>query len=331
MPGVPLSIERIMDVVDEYLQKPVPFKGMVTVEARSDGVLHRTSNLLIMSPEELCHIYLLAIDESIARGDDEPILLTWKKYCLSVCFEYIDVAANGPLAAYWWAWNNREQLGSTSDAVKRTAYQRACEVFSFKDNLQKKKLPCSAESIATAYSKSVTNKKVVDISFVRECLTVYDKVCSNPDITAVIDRLEQKYKNESCLNSLGKLQKIVEKCDTVAQRVLVFKAIEDSIERGINSNSKFTREFLTGGHKDSGSSIPFVQLVLFRWRLRTYLLTSEMPREKMDPQDIQKIADMTADYKVQRDMEAENADTTWIGAMHPSSVLALRVMQAPKP
>ena len=320
-----------MDVVDEYYHTPVPFKGMVTVEARADGNLPRTSNLLILSPEELCHIYLLAIDESIARGDEESTLLTWKKYCLSVCFEYIDVAATGPQAAYWWAWNNREQLGATSDAVKRTAYQRACEVHAFKVNLQKKKLACSAESIAAMYSKSVTNKKVVDISFVRECLSVYDKVCSNPDITAVIDRLERKFKNESCLNSGGKLQKIVEKCDTVAQRVLVFKAIEDSIERGINSNSKFTREFLTGGHKDSGSSIPFVQLVLFRWRLRTYLLTSEMPRERIDPQDIQKIADMTADYQVQREMEADTADTTWIGAMNPSSVLALRVIQAPKP
>ena len=51
---------------------------MVTVEARADGILPRTSNLLLLSPEELCHIYLLAIDESIARGDDEQILLTWK-------------------------------------------------------------------------------------------------------------------------------------------------------------------------------------------------------------------------------------------------------------
>ena len=86
MPGVPLSMERVMDVVDEYYQTPVPFKGMVTVDARADGILPRTSNLLILSPEELCHIYLLAIDESIARGDDESILLTWKKILLVCLF-----------------------------------------------------------------------------------------------------------------------------------------------------------------------------------------------------------------------------------------------------
>jgi hypothetical protein len=328
MPGVPLSMERIMEIVVEYFATPVPFKGMVTVEGRADANLPRTSNLLILSPEEFCHAYLLAIDAAISRGDSDDILQTWKKFCLSVCFEYIDVAANGPNATFWWAWNNREQHCVSSDAVKRTAYQRACEVYNFKVNLLKAKAPATADAIAKAYSDSVTSKKLIDVSFVRECLTVYEKVCLNPDITAVIDRLEQKYKIESCLNSLGKLQKIVEKCDTLQHRVLVFHAIEDSIERGINPNSKFTREFLTGGHKDSGSSIPFVQLVIFRWRLRTHILTIEMPREKMNPQDIQRIADMTADYQKQRAMDSDDADTTWIGAMSPSSVLAYRVIQA---
>ena len=319
-----------MEVVDVYYAKPVPFKGMVTVEARADGNLPRNSNLFIMSPEEFCHIYLLAIDASITRGDDDDVLQTWKKYCLSVCFEYIDVSAKGPNAAYWWAWDNREQLGSTVDAVKRTAYQRACEIYAFKVSLQKRKLASGADAIAATYSSAVTSKKSIDVSFVRECLAVYDKVCSNPDITAVIDRLESKYKNESCLNSLGKLIKIVEKCDTVAQRVLVFKAIEDTIDRGVHSNAKFTREFLTGGQKDSGSSIPFVQLVLFRWRLRAHMMSVEMPREKLDAHDIQKISEMTDDYSKQREMDTVGADTTWIGAMQPSSVLALRVIQAPR-
>jgi hypothetical protein len=159
---------------------------------------------------------------------------------------------------------------------------------------------------------------------------VYDKICSNLDITAVIDRLEKKFGTDSCLNSMTKLVKIAEKTDTLTQRVLVFHAIEDAIDRGIHNNTKFTREFLIGGGKEGGNSVPFVTMVIFKWRIRNHLLTVEMPKEKMDPHDLQKITDMTADYATYRkyiDVENVGADTTWIGAMNPSSVSALRVIQ----
>ena len=328
MPGVPLSFDRVMDYVNEYMKEPVPFKGMITVEAKADGSLPRKSNLLIMSPEEFCHAYLLAIDQAITRGDDENKLEMWKKFCLSVCFEYIDVSSEGQRATFWWSWNQREQTCTAADAIKRTAYQRACEVYSFKTTLDLQKLPSNAEVIAKMYSDAVSKKKHIDISFVRECLTVYDKVCLNHDITAVIDRLEKKFGTESCLNSLGKLQKIVEKCDTVQQRVLVFLAIEDAIESGQHTNAKFTREFLVGGHAHAGSSIPFVQLSIFKWRLRHHLLTIEMPREKLDAADLQKISEKTVDYMTYRREVHEETDSTWIGAMNPSSVMAFRLVQA---
>ena len=327
MPGVPLSMDRIKDVVAEFWQKPRPFKGMVNVEAKSDGGLPRKSNLLIMSPEEFCHVYLLAIDASIERGDSEDVLNLWKKYCLSVCFEYVDVSANGYKATFWWSWNNREQHCATSDAVKRTAYQRACEVNAFKTTLERQKLPSTADAIAKAYSDAAATKKNFDASYIRECLAVYEKICLNPEITAVMDRLEKKFGIESCLNSLSKLNKIIEKCDTNQQRVLVFHAIEDAIERQLYSNTRFTREFLTGGPRDNGSQIPFVMFVIFKWRLRHHVLTVEMPREKLNSRDIQTITEKTANYAVYRCELNEHADTTWIGAMEPSSVLALRVVQ----
>lgn len=330
MPGVPLSIDRIMKVVSDTLMTPTPFTGIVTVEGRSDKGLIRTSNLLILSPEEFCHAYLLAIDDSITRGDSEDILQQWKKHCLSVCFEYVDISGNGDNQSFWWSWNHREQHCVSADAIKRTAYQRACEVHEFKVNLDKSKSSSSPEAIAALYSEAAHIKKHIDVSWVRMCLNVYDKICSNPEITAVVDRLEKKFGIDSCLNSMTKLVKIAEKTDTLTQRVLVFHAIEDAIDRGIHNNTKFTREFLIGGGKEGGNSVPFVTMVIFKWRIRNHLLTVEMPKEKMDPQDLQKITDMTADYATYRryiDVENTSADTTWIGAMHPSSVSALRVIQ----
>jgi hypothetical protein len=329
MPGVPLSIHRIREVVDKYWQSPKSFNGIVTVEAQADQVLPRMHNLLILSPEELSHIYLLAIDLSISRGDSDEILLQWRKYCLSVCFEYRDFSGQGPDAAYWWSWNNREQVCVTADAVKRTAYQRACEIFSYKTSLEQQQLPCTAEAIAHAYTGSAIYKKDIGVPFIRECLTVFDKVCSNHDITMVIKTLEIKFGTESCLNSLGKLQKIVEKCETVQHRVIVFQAIDDAIDRGLHPNNKFTREFLTGSYKNAGSMIPFVTFVIFRWRCRDHLISIQLPQAHMDHNDIFVIAEKTASYSTYRREldDSSGADTSWIGKLNPSSVLALRLIQ----
>ena len=310
----------------------MPFKGMVAVEAKTNGDdLPRKENLLIMSPEELCHIYLLAIDDAVSRGESDGVLETWKKYCLSVCFEYVDVSGTGTSPVFWWSWNHREQVTVLSDAVKRTAYQRACEVAAFKEGLDKQGLPCNHEAIAVAYKESVkVSSKSVDISQIRECLSVYERVCSSPELSAVMDRLEKRFGLESCLNSMNKLQKIIEKTDNHQQRKLVFEAIEDSIIRGIHSNSRFSREFLIGSAstKDSGSSIPFVAFVILKWKIKQHLLLIEMPREKLDIKELGIIGEKTKTYEVNRACEDDSNDKTWVGAMMQSSVLAYRIIQA---
>ena len=327
MPGVPLSIHRIRHVVDSYWKDPKPFVGMVAVEAKADGGLPRENNLLMLSAEENAHIFLLAIDACITRGEDEEIIKKWHHYALSVCFEYHDLSHLGPDAAYWWAWNHREQICLTTDALKRTAVQRACEVSAFKANLDKTKQPSTVDTIAKAYTDGAVHKKDYGVPFVRECLSVYDKICCNKDIMKILDNLEKKFGIDSCLNSMSKLQKVLEKCDSTQQRILVFTAIEDSITYNILPNTKFTREFLTGGAKDNGSSIPFVALVIFKWRIREQLLSIEMPKEKLDPKDLRVIAEKTDSYAKYRLELDEGADTTWIGAMQPSSALALRLLQ----
>jgi hypothetical protein len=291
-------------------------------------------------------VYLFAIEAAILRGESDDVLQTWKKNCLSVCLEYVDVSAMEDAdAAWWWAWNNRETACVTAESVKRTAYQRACEVHEFQLHRSKHSLPSTPEAIAQIYTDKATTKKTVnsgsgvptttakpvkvDASWVRNHLNVYEKICKNADITQVIDALEKKFGTDSCLNSISKLTRIIERGDSVQHRVLIFKAIEDAIERGTR-NDKFSRDFLVGATGAVGSSIPFCTLTIFKWQCRHHLLTVEFLREKIMPDDTQTIAAATADYKAYRNMlDSENpqADTSWIGTMKPSSVLALRVVQ----
>ena len=331
-PGVPLSLARTQEMTEMTYPKPRPMVNKIQVEGRADQSVPRTSKLFLLSPEEEAHSWLFALERDILSGKSEEVLLEWKKHCRSVCIEFHDVA-NGIEGLFWHAWNNREQVKITNAVVERTARQRACEVFQMKKRLAKAGLPCNAPDMAKLYTDNATTKEKIDDSFIRTALTVYEKICRVPEIVGVIERLELKYGERSCLNSMSKLVKITEKCDTLAFRILLFAAIEDSITRGQNPNSKFTREFLTGGGgKDttSHSSISFVQIIQFKWKMRHHMLTVEMPREKLHADDIKQISSATDDYSAYRllvEDDTDAGDRTWIGAMKHSSVLALRVIQ----
>jgi hypothetical protein len=143
-----------------------------------------------------------------------------------------------------------------------------------------------------------------------------------------MDEFEKRFGIQSCFNSVSKLNKVVEKTEQMWQRTLVFQAIEYAVQEGIYQNNRFTREFLTGGTKDSGSVIAFVPLVLFKWKVRDHLLRVAMPQENLDRQDIITIQEKTKTYATYRANAKTHADETWIGAMQKSSVLAYRIIQA---
>jgi hypothetical protein len=323
-PSVPLSLHRVLELTEHLYSTPRPFKGLVVVHGSADPSSPRTSGLLMLSPEELCHAYLFAIDQAITSGKNDDTLLLWKKHCLSVCFEFVDVG--GADGLFWCAWNQRDGLCQQNHAIERTARQKMTEIWEVKLNLAKQNLPCTAVAIVQEYTK-YSKAKDTNPTFVQGCLMAFEKICRHVELTSVIERLELSYGLKSCLNSITKLVTIAQKCDTPSQRILVITAIEDAILRGVHSNSKFTREFLFGNNNHF--HVSFLHLVTFKWRVRTHLLTVEMPREKLNSADISRIEAATADYVTYRKLveSDSSSDTTWIGTLQPSSVLALRVLQ----
>ena len=195
-PGVPLSLDRITELSNMMYPKPRPFQDKVHVEGKADKSIPRTSKLLMLMPEESAHAYLMAINRDIAKVDTpEETILLWKKYCLSVCFEYHELTG-GVDSVYWKSWNLREQVSITNTAVMRTARKRACEMFQFKKRLVRSGVNVTAEFIAASYSANIVTKEVIDVSFVHMCLSVHDKICKYVDLTAVIEKLENVWNQE---------------------------------------------------------------------------------------------------------------------------------------
>jgi hypothetical protein len=80
--------------------QPRPFIDKVHVEGRACKSVPRTSNLLMLMPEETAHAYLLAINRDIEAGASDETIMKWKKHCLSVCFEYHDICRIGELGIF---------------------------------------------------------------------------------------------------------------------------------------------------------------------------------------------------------------------------------------
>jgi hypothetical protein len=244
-----------------------------------------------------------------------------------VCFEYREVPG-GSEGIYWYAWNERDAQSAQNKAIERTARQRAHEIAEFKAASLKSGGAATAEAIAAEYTKHTKSGSEIDAPFIRAHLAVFEKVCKYPECVEVIEILEREYGLKSCLNSTSKLLRVAEKCNTAQERICVFKAILDGIERGFFTNGSVSRDFLVANDREG-----LVPRTLFRWRARQYLLATELPREKLAPDDIQAIAAATMDYdtyrrRVQGYAKDVDVDSTWIGTMRQSGILALRVVQA---
>lgn len=335
-PNMPMSLKRVRDLQENFYSSPAPFKGMIHVhlEGADDAVGDipvKGGNLLCLSPEELPHAFLLAVADAVTSGQSEEVLEQWKKYAKSVCLHF--EKGGSPQDLYWTAFNLRESLVSTNNTVQRTAMQRAVEVFELRAALTKEGGTHTLDMLAMAYSvrgRLATASESMDTSFIQMCLNVYEKALRVPQIVEVLQALEESYGLQSCLNSISKIARVLEKCDG-DMRVVVFQALHDGIQTRQINNGNVTRDFLIGSSKKD-NRIPFVQLVHFKWKCRSYLLNTSMPREMFDTEDIREIGEATKDYptfrqKVQAVVDGEEANTQWMGRLRQSATLALRIIQ----
>jgi hypothetical protein len=337
-PSVPMNLQRVKDLAQNFYQKPTPYQGIISVILEHPGegtgdLPVKGGNLLRISPEELTHAFILGINMSLEEGAPDEVIQEWVKHSKSVCFSFHEASCMQDV--YWMSFNLREALTSDNNAVQRTARQRACEVAELRSTLLKEAGPQTLEMLAATIAsrgRLATESEKMDSSYVQLCMAVYEKICQNKVICAVLQELEERHGLKSCLNSMTKLARLASACESTELRQWVCEGLLDAIKTRQLANSNVTRDFLVGtGKRDN--KVSFVQLISFKWKVRQHILTVECPKEMFNAEEIREITEATANYHVFRQRvspleTAADADTQWTGRLRQSSTLVLRIIQA---
>ena len=70
------------------------------------------------------------------------------------------------------------------------------------------------------------------------CLSIHEKLLSDPEVNKALDKLEERFGLGSCLNSIVKLKLLIEKTEDVHSRRWAVNAIVDMVEASPASNEQ---------------------------------------------------------------------------------------------
>ena len=250
-PSVPLSVERTSEL-GTFLFKNgpchLPSMVHVSVDSVNMDVLGRKGSLWRVSPEEFLHCLIFKVFDRITNGATTPELERYKTIMLSVCFRFERLT--GEDALYWRSWELRQIVASGNDAARRTAAQMSFEVMQFKDRKETSLggVPLTVGQLQTIYRDlgNTAKSNTFCDGFVKDCVTVYDKLLSDSSCLAVINALEKDFGLASCLNHMTKLRLIANKTDNCEERRWVMHGILDMIRSGAMTNGGLSKTAISG-------------------------------------------------------------------------------------
>ena len=144
---------------------------------------------------------------------------------------------------------------------------------------------------------------------------------SDPEVLAVLRKLEEKFRLDSCLNSLAKLEKLATKPSGKAARRWICQMLLDHIEHGLSENEDMSKKALFGDKHSCG----LVQLWEFKMKLLNFICDNLMLQAKLPDSDRELVKTKCGDVMSMREVTDKNVQ--WQAGMCRSSQDALTFLQ----
>ena len=292
-PSVPLSLKRAKAWAEVFFHDgPRHLKDVVEI-----AVSHHDYDLdackgkwALLSPAEQIHGILLHLAGRVDSGAEDSELRAWKRVLLSTP-AMVQVVA-GDKEMYWASYEARQHIVQNSDSFKRTARQMAYEVVYFRDhilgnpNIDVRML----QEEYTKRSNAESTKRDMSDSFIKDAVTVHDKLLVDEACSAVLDLLENEFGSlDHCLNSHVKLKILIDKTDGFEMRRWVMHGIADALLAAppLLQNDQVGKSWFSGG----ANSVSGVDLLKLRKVVGEILLRQELPKRGFELKDLQLIGD----------------------------------------
>lgn len=320
-PSVPLRMKSVNDLAARYYAEgPARFHGKLKVAVHPDWVLSCSDHSRVkpVSPMEGQIAFLLAMYRD---NQDEVKAAEWKKYALTVEFEYVIATSDDDL--YFMNQNMRQDLGTDKESLFLTALQKTFSILAAKGRMEKVHGSMSTAEFCKKYSEhffaSCEAEKVTD-AFVDSAITLSRRVLNNQRLLDLLLQADESASEANPFNQWSKLQMLVSKSRTPRNIDWVFHAMYDGWVNNHLSADMMTWRGLSNVLNGRGT----VDLFIAQLEFRDYLFNKVTPSYGWDEEILNTMKEISGDHVQYRKMcgwAHEKADLTWRAGWPKSSEL----------
>ena len=259
--GIPINFKAVKELADTKFKEACRFPEIVVVGVKSaDPTVYTPFDhkgaWISITPIELVHAFLFAIQRDIMLGEDEvgaDALGTWCAALLSVPFHFQVVDTDEK--TYMMSVQMRESVGAEYNVAYYTALQRIYMIQRFVE-LEKAKHggEPSIPKIVQAYQavKWAKQSEHVTPHFIEAAMLIWRRALSIIEVRELITNLDQDFAHQNPLNRVTSLDAIVKKVKKHEMIVWVFQAIDHGFRNNYLVSADLSHEKLTGWKTGGG-------------------------------------------------------------------------------
>jgi hypothetical protein len=297
--------------------------GIGVSQADFDPMAHKGA-LKVVSPIEFIHGAIKACFNDLCNDASDASVQDWKHFFMSVQIDFYRVPEN---LMSFLSFHLREQLFEAGETVMWTMLQRVQMVIREKHILESKGGKASASKVASVFLSHVklaTNSDAISVAFVDSSLTIHDRILGNAACQKVLLSLDSEFGLQSPLNSVYKLQALIDRAKTQPAIEFVLSSLMDSLKMGTIETGDFSVKKLKGH---------IVDLHLLKYRFHTHFLTMFMDTHPFPLAVKEKVRSIFVDHATVRKSltnypSGQPIELAWQAALPQSAVFFIQLIES---
>jgi hypothetical protein len=269
-PGVQINQRNVDAIVSTHFKADrqpdvftEPFK--VPMDAETFKPMDHKGAMKNLAPQEFAHAMIQACARDVRAEKDDTTLRAWAMTFRTVSFDF--VLLNGPLMPLY-AFHVREMYFESGEQVLWTTMQRVQMVIREKHTLESKGMKMSAPKLSTHFLNSVqtaSSSEKMSASFIDAALTIESRILTSVVARTILNAMDSKYGMHGPLNSVYKLQSIINRARTPSLIEWCMTSLSDSLIMGFLEPGECSIKKLDKLHCD---------VALLKYQFHEYLLGS---------------------------------------------------------
>ena len=270
---VPLNIAQVERLEEHYFSTPNPMPLPVKIALSKDqDPMALKGRMPRISPVEIVAALASAAARAKRASASDETMLAWRRVFLTTTFVF--VYCEGADSRHFAALQGREDLAQNFASMRFTVLMKILDVEAFLDRKARTTGKLSALACANLYRANVRFASSADMitdGFVDMAITVCSRFLGIPTVRKAIIEIDQDVAVENPLDSISKLQLMVNKGKTAANVEWSTLLLLDYVRSDALSADQVSTRSLQG--QGSGGK-GLVDLLLYKRDCRDHMLTT---------------------------------------------------------